>query len=98
MSPKNTVQESDVDWDESFHELRLTDHSGLPRFSSYHSKAATVHLQAQELKRLINESGQPVFYVPDVFYTPDFHSDRGEWMTEEYISESKIAFDLRNEG
>ena len=45
---------------------------------------------------MIKESGQPVFYVPDVFYTPDFHRDRGGWMKENF--EGKITFDLRNEG
>jgi len=96
LSARNTVQESDIDWSESFNELRLADRRGLSRFSCYHSKAATVHLQIQELNSLIRESGQPVFYVPDVFYNPDFHGDRGPWMTEDF--EGKMTFDLRNEG
>ena len=96
QTPKNTVQESDIDWSENFNELKLTEARGLARFSCYHSKAATVHLQIHELNRLIMESGQPVFYIPDVLYNADFQSDRGAWMKENF--EGKITFDLRNEG
>ena len=93
---KGTVQEGDIDWSENFNDLKLTEARGLSRFSCYHSKAGTVHMQIQELSKLVRESGQPVFCVPDAFYNADFKADRGAWMEDNF--EGRITFDLRNEG
>ena len=37
-----------------------------------------------------------MFYIPDVFYTPEFGADRSAWMTKSI--DRRITFDLRNEG
>ena len=96
QSAKNAVLEGDVDWSEGLHELKLTETHGLQRFSSYHSRPPAIHLQLKELNRLVKEAGQPVFYIPDVFYTPEFGADRAAWMTKSI--DRRITFDLRNEG